>query len=329
MSPHGPLESATTLRPVMVLMLALGLAACTTVAAPSAELPTSDASPSAVYASGKPRATTAGTPRAASPSTPGASPKADPGFVVVALGDSIPFNLSDDCPGCTGFVDSYGKALEKELGRPVTVLNRSRHDGARSIDLRRQVMTDTQLLVDLATADIVLVSIGFNDLPPFRDAYEGCPDPIDAPNPPVATLVELLPATSRECLDTVVQVIGGQVADVLAAVREHAPDARIATLDAYDPDIGWSEYEGVKEATLDRIYATDVYWFDHWRDELCARAAAVDAVCVDIYAGFNGPKGRKAAGDLLAADYTHPSQKGNDMIRDLLLKAHLVQIGGS
>ena len=43
----------------------------------------------------------------------------------------IPYNLEEDCPGCTGFVDSYALALEERLGRPVEVNNYSRHDGAR------------------------------------------------------------------------------------------------------------------------------------------------------------------------------------------------------
>ena len=58
--------------------------------------------------------------------------EAEPDVVLVAMGDSIPFNLEEDCPGCTGFVDSYSRALEAELGEPVAVVNRSRHDGART-----------------------------------------------------------------------------------------------------------------------------------------------------------------------------------------------------
>ena len=31
-------------------------------------------------------------------------------------GDSIPYNSPDDCPGCTGFVDQYAKAVQKATG---------------------------------------------------------------------------------------------------------------------------------------------------------------------------------------------------------------------
>jgi lysophospholipase L1-like esterase len=38
-----------------------------------------------------------------------------------------------------------------------------------------------------------------------------------------------------------------------------------------------------------------------------------------VLQAFNGEDATTPAGDLVAADYTHPSQKGNDLIRDLLL----------
>jgi hypothetical protein len=33
---------------------------------------------------------------------------------LVAIGDSIPNNSPQDCPGCTGFVDRYAKAVERQ-----------------------------------------------------------------------------------------------------------------------------------------------------------------------------------------------------------------------
>jgi lysophospholipase L1-like esterase len=40
--------------------------------------------------------------------------------------------------------------------------------------------------------------------------------------------------------------------------------------------------------------------------------------CVDIYRAFNGPAGDKPSGDLLSNDYTHPSDKGNELIAKTL-----------
>ena len=52
-------------------------------------------------------------------------------WMVVALGDSIPFNLEDDCPGCRGFVDQYQVDFQKASGHPVTPRNLSKHTGLR------------------------------------------------------------------------------------------------------------------------------------------------------------------------------------------------------
>ncbi len=41
-------------------------------------------------------------------------------------------------------------------------------------------------------------------------------------------------------------------------------------------------------------------------------------VCADIYHAFSGTSSDKPAGDLLADDYTHPSQAGNDRIAQVL-----------
>ena len=57
--------------------------------------------------------------------TPTAAPTARPDYVVVALGDSIPYNSPDDCPGCTGFVDLYATELGKAAGKTVAVRNMS------------------------------------------------------------------------------------------------------------------------------------------------------------------------------------------------------------
>jgi hypothetical protein len=65
------------------------------------------------------------------------------------------------------------------------------------------------------------------------------------------------------------------------------------------------------------------YALGAWRVALCSEVAAVDGVCVDVYAAFNGPDGSRPSGELPASDDTHPAQAGNDRIRDLLLSARL------
>src|SRR4051812_23578492 len=48
---------------------------------------------------------------------------------LVAIGDSVAYNSSDDCPGCTGFVERYAEALATATGKDVTTSNLSQHNG--------------------------------------------------------------------------------------------------------------------------------------------------------------------------------------------------------
>jgi len=68
---------------VPTLILAVALAACTGVTARPTDAP----------ASARPIASARVSVAPAEP---------DPGLVIVAIGDSIPFNLQDDCPGWSG-----------------------------------------------------------------------------------------------------------------------------------------------------------------------------------------------------------------------------------
>lgn len=51
-----------------------------------------------------------------------------PPLSLVAVGDSLAYNSPDDCPGCTGFVDSYAEALANATGKEVTTSNLSQHN---------------------------------------------------------------------------------------------------------------------------------------------------------------------------------------------------------
>ena len=54
---------------------------------------------------------------------------------------------------------------------------------------------------------------------------------------------------------------------------------------------------------------------------LCGSAQRHGFTCVDIYHAFNGKHGTQASADRVADDYTHPSQKGNDVIAHVLVAA--------
>ena len=262
-----------------------------------------------------------------SDSTEASPSAATEGLLVVAIGDSIPFNDSGDCPGCIGFVNSFADALGVDTGEAVDVSNRSRHDGARTIDIQEQLESDERLRQELAEADVIVMSVGFNDQPPFADDHEGCPPAVsDATS--LEDVIQTAADTSEACVDGAVSTIRSQIADVFAKLREVAPDAAIATLTAYDSWRGWPELDGTDPATVDALYTAETYWFQQWTAALCEEAETAGAACIDLYHAFNGQDGTDPAGDLMAADHTHPSQAGNDVIRDLLLDANLLDSRG-
>ena len=251
-------------------------------------------------------------------------PVAEVPLSVVVIGDSIPNNAPADCPGCIGFAEGYATGLEERVDTSVTLDNRSRHDGAQTRDIAEQ-LASTDLDEALASADLVLVSIGFNDQPPYFQAGQPCGAVVNSDQEAIAAVA----ATTKECVNQVTSVVQQQAAEVLFGLRDKAPDATIAALVPYDSWLGWSVLDDSPTKAVARISVIVPYALDAWRTSLCGEAEAVDAVCVDVYAAFNGIDGTTPAGDLLAEDHTHPSQRGNDTIRDLLLDAALIPDDGT
>jgi lysophospholipase L1-like esterase len=242
--------------------------------------------------------------------------------VVLVIGDSIPYNSPQDCSGCSGFADSFAKALTAQGKGEVTVRNKSRHDGATAQDITSQLAGDT-LTADLGSADIVLLSFGFNDQPPYSSGGPPCQNVSEKDDD--AVFISGLAATTTECMDSRTESLRAMTATILARVRELAPASSIAVLNSYNSWIGW-EPVGKYPDKADAVAEKSAYALNAWNAALCKEAALMNAACLDIYHAFNGPDGRTPAGDLLASDYTHPSQAGNDAITKVLLAGDLVNI---
>ena len=92
-------------------------------------------------------------------------------------------------------------------------------------------------------------------------------------------------------------------------------------LDTYNDILGWCNLSacGNPPPNPPQIDKAVTIALDAWNTMTCETAKAAGFTCADVYHLFNGPKGTTWAGDLLAADYTHPSQAGNDKIADYLL----------
>jgi len=265
-------------------------------------------------------ATCASSPSAGSSPTPSASAE---GLVLVALGDSIPYNSPDDCPDCTGFIETVGAALESQSGQPVIIENRSRHDGATTQDIAHQLVDDHAMIEVLGTADVVIASFGFNNQPPYTSGEPTCAT-IDGEDASDAVVFAAVAATTTGCVDAQNAALGELGRTVLERLRALAPDARIAVLNSYDAWSGWETLAGYPDLE-GPILTTVGYALSSWSDTLCEEAKAIDAICVDLYRRFNGVDGLTPSGSLLAADYTHPSQEGNDAIAEEILASGLLE----
>jgi len=235
---------------------------------------------------------------------PPASSAAPSGLTLVAIGDSIPFNSPDDCPGCTGFIDRYAEAATEALGLPVEVKNMTDHTGLTLPRLLDGLEFQQEAI---AAADIVVVGIAHNSAELASDTP--CGAPLTADDMPDWAKIDGKCAISAAAgYRTQFEELFSRV----SALRKGKPTV-LRTINRYSDWIGWSE--GNLTPAQER---KTTLIFDEWNKVLCPAAEANGFTCVDIYHAFNGPDGSKASGDLLAEDYTHPSDKGNELIARLM-----------
>jgi lysophospholipase L1-like esterase len=226
---------------------------------------------------------------------------------LVVIGDSIPYNASYDCPGCIGFVDQYAAALGKATGRPVDTSNLSDHTGLDLPTLMTELPGFKQIL---RAADAIIVGIAHNTIE--LNAARPCGTRFDeAKN----TFVDWTKIT-RACSDRSIahwQPVYDKLYSTIAAWRAGKPTI-LLTIDKYNDWVGW------KPAHLTRAQTRKTVMFhDAWNAMLCHAAETHGFTCIDIYHAFNGPHGTRPLRNLVVADYTHPSQSGNDLIAKALI----------
>jgi len=216
--------------------------------------------------------------------------------VVVGVGDSV---TSATVCACTGFVESYAAHLPAEAGGPAREVNLGT-DGLTADGLRVLMTTPSPTAAGVAQGDILLVTIGANDLMPLLSRWRatGCP---------------------ASCYSPAVDAVGADVRDILTAakaLRGQRP-TRILVTDY------WNVF-----ADGDIARASEGPGYLRWSDELtralnsriCSVARNAGAICVDLYTPFKGDGGLNPTG-LLAADGDHPNAAGNRIISSALLAA--------
>ncbi|HET6393086.1 MAG TPA: SGNH/GDSL hydrolase family protein [Blastococcus sp.] len=223
---------------------------------------------------------------------------------LVAIGDSIPYNSPDDCPGCTGFVDSYAEEVATATGRTVDVANLSEHTG---LTLPGLLDAFDDLSPALEAADVIVVGIAHNSTELASD--QPCDTPLGENDLPVWT------AITQECADRSAEEYRPQYESLfsqIAALRAGQPTL-LRTINRYNDWIGWTDGNlGPEEEQKTAMVIAA------WNAMLCDAAERNGFACADISGAFNGPDGLSASGDLLADDYTHPSDLGNAAITEVL-----------
>ena len=221
---------------------------------------------------------------------------------LVGLGDSIVAAAA--CPGCTAFVDLYGRRITAATGHPVGVDNQG-VSGWTSADLLASLSGGSPASGAVADAKVITVTIGANDFAPMLDTYLAgtCGDASDVAcfGPELAGLRSNLTAILRRI-------------DELRAPRSTA--VRVTGYwDVFtDGDVATQAYgvEFQADSTAITLAANAV---------IRSVAQARGATYVDLFTPFKGPAGDGDPTSLLAADGDHPNQAGHQEIADTLALA--------
>ena len=244
---------------------------------------------------------------------------------MVVIGDSMPFTAF--CGDCTaGFADTYAADLGMRTGRPVEVINRSRDDSAGMLQIRTQVTEDQGLRDQIAAADVVIVSVGFNNVMPDSSTGVGC---LGDMGTTTASYVAWALATTPECRQAGRDAYAADydvIFSTISDLRAGAPTV-LAALNVHDgnkgnPDLHADEVPQDIQDQAER-FLTGLY--DDWNAMLCDRATHAGFACVDVYHAFNGPSGEEPSGSW-TVDGAHPSQAGNDLIAGLLAELDISAI---
>jgi lysophospholipase L1-like esterase len=223
---------------------------------------------------------------------------------LVAIGDSIPYNSPMDCPGCTGFVDRYARAVRKATGRRVTVQNRSQHN---NLTLPRLLAELDSFKSSLVAADVIVVGIAHNTIELNADRPCGAPLQDDLPQWAAMDSACAVRSAKRA------RILYDRLYSRIAAFRKGKPTI-FRTINRYNDWIGSPNVQ--LTPSQERITAM---FIATWNAELCRSARAHRFGCADISEAFNGTSGLEPSGDLLGADHTHPSDKGHALIARVLV----------
>ena len=237
---------------------------------------------------------------------------------LVVLGDSIAVPAVG-CGECTGFDELYADYLATLTGRPVDLRNEAR-PGAQIEDLQSLLDSNTVVQRAIANADIVVVSIGYNNGAPW--------DPDDPCHvEEVATDADLIPAIlamTPDCITDTIEQYRGELDAAYGRIAELAGDreqVRI-TFGVFDNirDNPGGDGTLAQVSPEEMLPAIELFKsiYDRWNAMDCEVATAHGFVCADLRHAFNGADGNSSVGPYASPDWVHPNEAGQAVMAKLL-----------
>jgi lysophospholipase L1-like esterase len=203
-------------------------------------------------------------------------------------------------------VDRYGAAIQSTTNRPVQVWNLSEHTGLTLPELLDELPSVKD---QLATADIIVVAIAHNSNE--LNADRPCGVGRHGNDNALPNWSNLTPACAKASAAKCRPQFDTLFSEA-AATRAGKPTV-LRAINRYN------DYIGLPGAHLTPAQNRQtIVFLDEWNAMLCRSAEQHGFLSADIYHAVNGPDGSKAAGELLAADYTHPPDEGNAKIAETL-----------
>jgi hypothetical protein len=182
---------------------------------------------------------------------------------LVGIGDSG--GDPAECFPCVSYVNLYGDAAASALHRPVRVVNLARSTNLKSAGLLELVRTDEVFRENLASADLVTVGIGNNDIA----ACDWPPVPAD-------------------CFEAAIKQVKPNLKATLAAISKLRRDKRTAirVLGLFNYAIG--DPEAPPGEAFQTFFALKVRQLNA---AIRIAARSEGAVYVDVFHALNGPSG--------------------------------------
>jgi lysophospholipase L1-like esterase len=213
---------------------------------------------------------------------------------LIGFGDSVMAGTGCDCDD---FLTQTADQLRSRTGRKVDTVNNSAN-GETAADVLDELRTDDSYTAEIEQADVIVVTIGANDLGPALDSWEdsGC---------------------DRSCYRPQVATMGDRLSAILTLVGRHEKPGAVVLVTNYwnvfeDGDIGSEDYGAGYLSWSDQVT----------RDAnaaICQTARQAAATCVDLYEPFKGADGAHDPTALLADDGDHPDEAGTTLIATLLV----------